>query len=71
MTLLILTLLATADENKTEIDFESVSINAQIKAPSFQRIAEVERPTFKPLSSEFCVRYSFVGSAGNIETPNK
>ena len=58
MTLLILSLFAQAEDNKTEIDFEAAEINAQLKGPSFQRVNEVQRPTFEPLIN-LCIPKTF------------
>ena len=58
MTLLILTLFAQAEDNKTEIDFEAVEIQGTLRGPGFQLIAEVRRPIFKPLV-DLCIPKSF------------
>ena len=59
MTLLILSLFAQADETQTtEIDFESVEIQGTLIGPNFQRVNEVQRPTFEPLIN-LCVPKSF------------
>ena len=57
MTLFILSLLSFADE-KTTIDFEEVNVKGTIKKPSFQRVVEVKRPEFKPLT-ELCFPRGF------------
>jgi len=54
MLLLILTTLTLADENvvykkKTEIDFEAVDIEGQIKKPPGALVQEKERALFNPL----------------------
>ena len=58
MTLFILSLLAFADATSTTIDFEEVNVEGTIKKPNFQRVVEVKRPTFGPLS-DLCIPQGF------------
>ena len=60
MILFILTLFAQAGETQiTEIDFESIELQAEFKKPRFQYIAEQKRPQFKPLSLEYIIEPTF------------
>jgi len=58
MTLLILSLFAQAEDNRTEIDFEAVEVQGTLRGPKFQLITEPRRPTFKPLV-DLCIPKSF------------
>ena len=58
MTLFILSLFAQAEDNKTEIDFESVEVVGNLKGPSFQRVNETQRPNFEPLV-KLCIPKTF------------
>jgi len=58
MTLFILSLFAQAEDNKTEIDFEAVEIQGNLKGPSFQRVNETQRPNFEPLIN-LCIPKTF------------
>ena len=58
MTLLILSLFAQAEDNKTEIEFEAVEIQGTLKGPRFQLISEPQRPTFEPLVN-LCIPKTF------------